>query len=78
MLEHILSPSLFYHYKLYKVQTDAIQAITRSVELLKPNCGPPLNSLIDVFDAQVRALAPANNREIGASAFHSPFPSPRD
>ncbi|KAJ9610476.1 hypothetical protein H2200_005253 [Cladophialophora chaetospira] len=66
LLEHTLSPSILYRYRLHKVQTDAIQAITQSTQLLKPDCGPPLNSLVEVFDAQVRALVPDINVGIDA------------
>lgn len=65
LLEHTLPPSLLYRYKLHRVQTDALNAITQSTKLLKPNCGPPLNSLIDIFDAQVRALVPEVSNGIG-------------
>ncbi|KAL6246869.1 hypothetical protein RBB50_006176 [Rhinocladiella similis] len=58
LLEHNLSPSLLYRYKLHKVQTDAVRTIVQSTQLLEPDCGRPLNSLIDIFDTQVRALVP--------------------
>ncbi|EXJ69247.1 uncharacterized protein A1O5_07283 [Cladophialophora psammophila CBS 110553] len=66
LLERSLPPSLLYRYRLHKVQTDAIQAITQSTQLLEPNCGPPLNSLLDIFDAQVKALVPTPNVGIDA------------
>ncbi|KAJ9629054.1 hypothetical protein H2204_008994 [Knufia peltigerae] len=58
LLEHNLSSSLLYRYKLHKVQTDAIRTIAQSTQLLDPDCGRPLNSLIDIFDTQVRELVP--------------------
>ena len=63
---------MLYRFRLHKVQIDAIQAITRSTNLVQQDCGSPLNSLIDIFDSQVRALAPleAASMGMGTSVFN--------
>ena len=64
-LQNSLPPSMTYRFRLHKVQIDAIQAITQSTNLVQPDCGAPLNSLIELFDSQVRALVPDETAKIG-------------
>lgn len=64
-LDNLLPIYLQYRYRLHRLQTDAIDAITKSTDLTQRDCGPPLNSLIDLFESQIRRATPPVNVQMG-------------
>lgn len=53
--------SLLCSYKFHKIQTDAIIAIMRNLDLEAPRSGMSLNTIIQFFDSQVQETAFVGN-----------------
>ena len=52
-ISDMLTPNLAYKYKLHKIQTDAVTAIRRSIDLESSEPGNYLATLIEIFDSQI-------------------------
>ena len=61
----MLTPHLAYKYKLHRIQTEAMAAIRRSVDLESPEPGNHLATLIDIFDSQILDVNTAGVDAIG-------------
>lgn len=59
-VENLLPPSLGYLCRIHKILTSGISAITKTVDLERHDIGDALNSLIDIFDAQLQEVVAAD------------------
>lgn len=65
MMTYMLGEQLNLRYRLHLVQTDAVAAIRRVIDLESASCGPELISLINIFDKQLSNITTEGADTIG-------------
>ncbi|KAJ9606359.1 hypothetical protein H2200_009320 [Cladophialophora chaetospira] len=56
LITYMLGDQVNLRYRLYVVQTDAVAAIRRTIDLESVSCGAELVSLINIFDKQLNTI----------------------